>query len=72
MRRWANIDLALPILTGLRNLSKDDGTKREAMRLSGEFYAQKRTRPVPFRPGSMKWHWGLMTKRKTYGPAFAS
>jgi len=37
-----NIDLALPILTGLRNLSKDDGTKREALRLSGEFYAQKK------------------------------
>jgi branched-chain amino acid transport system substrate-binding protein len=37
-----NIDLALPILTGLRNLSKDDITKREALRLSGEFYAQKK------------------------------
>lgn len=37
-----NLDLALPILTGLRNLSKDDGTKREALRLSGEFYAQKK------------------------------
>ncbi len=36
-----NLDLALPILTGLRNLSKDDGTKREALRLSGDFYAQK-------------------------------
>ena len=40
-----NIDLALPILTGLRNLSKDDSTKREAMRLSGEFYAQKKDAP---------------------------
>lgn len=37
-----NLDLALPILTGLRNLSKDDATKREALRLSGEFYAQKK------------------------------
>jgi ABC-type branched-subunit amino acid transport system substrate-binding protein/outer membrane protein assembly factor BamD (BamD/ComL family) len=37
-----NLDLALPILTGLRNLSKDDNTKREALRLSGSFYAQKK------------------------------
>lgn len=37
-----NIDLALPILTGLRNLSKDDGTKREALQLSGDFYAKKK------------------------------
>ena len=37
-----NLDLALPILTGLRNLSKDDSTKREALRLSGDFYAQKK------------------------------
>jgi branched-chain amino acid transport system substrate-binding protein len=37
-----NLDLALPILIGLRNLSKDDGTKREALQLSGEFYAQKK------------------------------
>ena len=37
-----NLDLALPILTGLRNLSKDDGTKREALRLSGDLYAQKK------------------------------
>ena len=37
-----NLDLALPILMGLRNLSKDDGTKREALQLSGEFYAQKK------------------------------
>ena len=37
-----NLDLALPILTGLRNLSKDDATKREALRLSGDFYAQKK------------------------------
>src|SRR5688572_3251844 len=40
-----NLDLALPILTGLRNLSKDDGTKLEALRLSGEFYAQKKDAP---------------------------
>ena len=31
-----NIDLALPILTGLRNLSKDDSTKREALRWAGD------------------------------------
>lgn len=37
-----NIDLALPILTGLRNLSKDEGTKREALQLSGDFYAKKK------------------------------
>lgn len=37
-----NLDLALPILTGLRNLSKDEVTKREALRLSGDFYAQKK------------------------------
>ncbi|MEI8015154.1 MAG: penicillin-binding protein activator [Nitrospira sp.] len=37
-----NLDLALPILTGLRNLSKDDSTKREALRLSGDFYVQKK------------------------------
>jgi len=37
-----NLDLAMPILTGLRNLSKDDRTKREALQLSGSFYAQKK------------------------------
>src|SRR5262245_10376954 len=37
-----NLDLAMPILTGLRNLSKDDRTKREALQLSGTFYAQKK------------------------------
>ena len=37
-----NLDLALPILTGLRNLSKDDSTKREALQLSGALYAQKK------------------------------
>jgi len=40
-----NLDLALPILTGLRNLSKDDGTKRDALHLSGELYAQKKDTP---------------------------
>jgi len=44
-----NLDLAMPILTGLRNLSKDDRTKREALQLSGNFYAQ-------FKHGSMKSH----------------
>ena len=37
-----NLDLALPILTSLRTLSKDDVTRREALRLSGDFYAQKK------------------------------
>lgn len=37
-----NLDLALPILTGLRNLAPDDRTKREALQLSGDFYAQKK------------------------------
>jgi branched-chain amino acid transport system substrate-binding protein len=37
-----NPDLALPILTGLRTLSQDDVTKREAVHLSGELYAQKK------------------------------
>jgi branched-chain amino acid transport system substrate-binding protein len=37
-----NPDLALPILTGLRTLSQDDTTKREAMHLSGELYLQKK------------------------------
>ncbi len=37
-----NLDLALPILTGLRNLSKDDTIKRDALRLSGEFYVHKK------------------------------
>ena len=36
-----NLDLALPLLTSLRTLSKDDSIKREALRLSGDFYAQK-------------------------------
>jgi branched-chain amino acid transport system substrate-binding protein len=37
-----NPDLALPILTGLRTLSQDDLTKREAVHLSGELYLQKK------------------------------
>lgn len=37
-----NLDLALPILTGLRNLSKDETIKRDALRLSGEFSIQKK------------------------------
>ena len=37
-----NPDLALPILTGLRTLSQDDVTKREAVHLSGELYFQKK------------------------------
>lgn len=37
-----NVDLALPILTSVRMLSKDDTAKLEALHLSGEFYAQKK------------------------------
>jgi len=37
-----NPDLALPILSGLRTLSPDDMTKREAVHLSGELYLQKK------------------------------
>ncbi len=37
-----NLDLALPILTGLRNFSNDEGAKREALQLSGDLYAQKK------------------------------
>jgi ABC-type branched-subunit amino acid transport system substrate-binding protein/outer membrane protein assembly factor BamD (BamD/ComL family) len=37
-----NPDLALPILNGLRTLSQDDVTKREAVHLSGELYFQKK------------------------------
>ncbi|WP_455388750.1 tetratricopeptide repeat protein, partial [Petrachloros mirabilis] len=37
-----NPDLALPILTGLRTLSQDDLTKREAVHLSGELFLQKK------------------------------
>jgi branched-chain amino acid transport system substrate-binding protein len=37
-----NPDLALPMLTGLRTLSQDDVTRREAVHLSGELYFQKK------------------------------
>ena len=37
-----NPDLALPILTGLRTLSQDEVTKREAVHLSGELFFQKK------------------------------
>jgi ABC-type branched-subunit amino acid transport system substrate-binding protein/outer membrane protein assembly factor BamD (BamD/ComL family) len=37
-----NPDLALPILKGLRALSQDDLTKREAVQLSGELFLQKK------------------------------
>ncbi|HKY71577.1 MAG TPA: penicillin-binding protein activator [Nitrospira sp.] len=37
-----NPDLALPILSGLRSLSADEVTKREAVHLSGELYFQKK------------------------------
>jgi branched-chain amino acid transport system substrate-binding protein len=40
-----NLDLALPILTGLRNLAADVGTKREALQLSGSLYVQKNDTP---------------------------
>ena len=37
-----NPDLALPILIGLRTMSQDDVTQREAVHLSGELYFQKK------------------------------
>lgn len=37
-----NLDLALPILTELRNLSTDDETKRDALKLTGELHLQKK------------------------------
>lgn len=37
-----NLDLALPLLTGLRNVSQDEVTRREAIHLSGELYIKKR------------------------------
>lgn len=37
-----NVDLALPILTSIRTLSKDDTAKLEALQLSGELYVQKK------------------------------
>ena len=36
-----NLDLALPILTGLRNLSQDGRHETRSPALSGDFYAQK-------------------------------
>lgn len=37
-----NVDLALPLLSEVRSLSPDAGTKREALRLTGEFQVQRR------------------------------
>jgi len=37
-----NLDLAFPILNGLRTLSPDDQAKRDAIHLSGELYLQKK------------------------------
>ena len=37
-----NPDLAFPILNGLRALSQDEQTKREAVHTSGELYLQKK------------------------------
>lgn len=40
--RAGNLDLALPLLSEIRSLSPDPNTKREALRLIGEFQAQKK------------------------------
>ena len=40
--RAGNLDLALPLLSEIRSLSADPNTKREALRLTGEFQAQKK------------------------------
>ena len=37
-----NLDLALPLLSEIRSLSNDPNTKRDALRLIGEFQAQKK------------------------------
>jgi len=37
-----NVDLALPLLSEVRSLSPDENTKREALRLTGEFQVQRR------------------------------
>lgn len=37
-----NPDLAFPILMGIRTLSQDENTKREAVHISGELYLQKK------------------------------
>ena len=43
--RAGNLDLALPLLSEIRSLSSDSNTKREALRLTGEFQAQKKDFP---------------------------
>jgi ABC-type branched-subunit amino acid transport system substrate-binding protein/predicted negative regulator of RcsB-dependent stress response len=40
--RAGNLDLALPLLAEVRSLSTDPNTKRDALRLIGEFQAQKK------------------------------
>ena len=40
--RAGNLDLALPLLSEVRSLSADPDIKREALRLTGEFQAQKK------------------------------
>ncbi|MET0514178.1 MAG: penicillin-binding protein activator [Nitrospiraceae bacterium] len=40
--KLGNVDLALPLLSEVRSLSVDPNTKREALRLAGEFQVAKR------------------------------
>ena len=40
--RAGNLDLALPLLSEVRSLSTDPAVKRDALRLTGEFQAQKK------------------------------
>ncbi len=40
--RAGNLDLALPLLSEIRSLTTDPNTKRDALRLTGEFQAQKK------------------------------
>ena len=40
--RAGNLDLALPLLSEIRSLTTDPNTKREALRLTGEFQSQKK------------------------------
>jgi branched-chain amino acid transport system substrate-binding protein len=40
--RAGNLDLALPLLSEVRSLSADPAIKRDALRLTGEFQAQKK------------------------------
>ena len=40
--RAGNLDLALPLLSEIRSLTTDTNTKREALRLTGEFQSQKK------------------------------